>query len=149
MKLISHRGNTVGKFESWENEPTYIDKAIKDGYDVEIDVWLINNMIYLGHNKPQYDVDNRWLKARINKLWIHCKNVDALIFFNDYHYDINYFWHQEDDFTLTNKNHIWTFPGKRLSNLSIAVLPETVKYEDKELYDCYGICSDFIEKYKN
>jgi hypothetical protein len=27
MILISHRGNIDGKFESWENEPTYIDKA--------------------------------------------------------------------------------------------------------------------------
>jgi len=39
MILISHRGNINGRFESWENEPTYIDKAIAEGYDVEIDIW--------------------------------------------------------------------------------------------------------------
>ena len=39
MILISHRGNINGKFKSWENEPTYIDKAISEGYDVEVDVW--------------------------------------------------------------------------------------------------------------
>jgi len=30
MVLISHRGNTNGKFESYENEPMYIDKAISE-----------------------------------------------------------------------------------------------------------------------
>ena len=33
MKLISHRGNINGKLENWENEPTYIDGAIKGGYE--------------------------------------------------------------------------------------------------------------------
>ena len=34
MILISHRGNINGKFESYENEPNYIDKAILESISV-------------------------------------------------------------------------------------------------------------------
>ena len=27
----------------------------------------------------------------------------------------NYFWHQNDKFTLTSKGYIWTFPGNKYS----------------------------------
>ena len=39
MKMISHRGNVRGMIKESENNPTYINAAISDGYDVEIDVW--------------------------------------------------------------------------------------------------------------
>ena len=75
MILISHRGNTNGKFESYENEPAYIDKAISEGFDVEIDVWMIEGVLFLGHDKPQYGVSQHWFSERYEKLWIHCKNI--------------------------------------------------------------------------
>ena len=91
MILISHRGNINGKLESYENEPNYIDLAITKGFDVEIDVWVKDGIIFLGHDKPQYGVDFRWFKDRISKLWIHCKNVESVIFFKQSHYDFNFF----------------------------------------------------------
>lgn len=146
MILISHRGNLNGKFESYENEPIFIDKAISEGYDVEVDVWYIDGVLFLGHDKPQYGVDFRWFIDRLSKLWVHCKNIESILYFQECGYEINYFWHQEDDITLTSKNFIWTFPGKKLTSRSIAVLPESVK--DWELTECLGICSDYIKKYK-
>jgi hypothetical protein len=146
MILISHRGNLNGKFESYENEPMFIDKAISEGYDVEVDVWYIDGVLFLGHDKPQYGVDFRWFMDRLSKLWVHCKNIESILYFQECGYEINYFWHQEDDITLTSKNFIWTFPGKKLTSRSIAVLPESVK--DWELTECLGICSDYIKKYK-
>ena len=146
MILISHRGNLNGKFESYENEPMFIDKAISEGYDVEVDVWYIDGVLFLGHDKPQYGVDFRWFIERLSKLWVHCKNIESILYFQECGYEINYFWHQEDDITLTSKNFIWTFPGKKLTSRSIAVLPESVK--DWELTECLGICSDYIKKYK-
>jgi hypothetical protein len=145
MKLISHRGNVNGRFESWENEPTYIDKAISEGYDVEIDVWYKDNMLWLGHDKPEYGVDFRWFRDRLSKIWVHCKNVEAILYFKECGYDVNYFWHEEDTLTLTSKNYIWAYPGKQPIKDSIAVLPEM--YGDT-LESCMGICSDYIEKYK-
>ncbi len=59
--------------------------------------------------------------------------------------NIHCFWHQNDDFTLTSKNIIWTFPGKKLSLNSICVLPDLdIKLDGLVM----GICSDNITKYK-
>ena len=146
MVLISHRGNINGPFESWENKPTYINLAISKGYDVEIDVWYIDGILFLGHDKPDYDIDFRWFRDRIEKLWIHCKNIDALNYFKNCGYELNYFWHQVDDVTITSKGYFWTYPGKKLTNNSIAVMPEIKEFIDIEI--SFGICSDNIEKYK-
>lgn len=145
MILIAHRGNTNGRFESYENEPNYIDMAIKKGFDVEIDIWYIDNQIYLGHDEAQYGIDFRWLRDRIKKLWIHCKNLEALVLLKNCGYDVNYFWHQEDDFTITSMGYFWTYPGKELSSNSVAVMPETKEFKDID--KAYAICSDYVEKY--
>lgn len=145
MKLISHRGNLNGRLESWENEPTYIDLAIKSGYDVEVDVWYKDGILWLGHDEPQYGVDFKWLLDRISKLWIHCKNVEAVIYFRECKYEFNYFWHENDTLTLTSFNCIWAFPGKQPIKGSIAVMPEIF---NDDVSTAFGICSDFIEKYE-
>jgi hypothetical protein len=146
MRLISHRGNINGRVESSENKPSYIDLAIDSEYDVEIDVWYIDDQLYLGHDEAQYTVDFRWFRDRIRKLWIHCKNIEALLYFREVGYDFNYFYHNEDDVTLTSKNHLWTYPGKKLTNQSIAVMPENVP--DWDISNCMGICSDYIKNHK-
>jgi hypothetical protein len=145
MILISHRGNTNGKFESYENEPNYIDLALSKGYDVEIDIWYVDGLLYLGHDKPQYGIDFRWIRDRFNRLWVHCKNVESVVYFKECGYDVNYFWHQEDTLTLTSQNHIWVYPGKQPINKSIAVMPEI---HNEDTSNCIGICSDYIENYK-
>ena len=145
MILISHRGNINGKFKSWENEPTYIDKAISEGYDVEVDVWYKDEILWLGHDKPDYGIDFRWIRDRLSKLWIHCKNVDAMTWFNMMGL-FNYFWHEEDTLTLTSQNYVWVYPGKQPISNSIAVLPEL---NNDDISQCLGVCSDYIKKYKN
>jgi hypothetical protein len=89
MILISHRGNIDGKYESQENEPNYIDKAISKGFDVEIDVWYVDGNLLLGHDKPDYFTDFEFIKNRNSKLWIHCKNVESVIYFKECGYDVN------------------------------------------------------------
>jgi hypothetical protein len=146
MILISHRGNINGRIESSENEPSYVDSTISKGYDVEIDVWLKDGDLWLGHDKPQYKTNLDWIQNRSSKLWVHCKNLESITFFNDLNDgQINYFWHQNDDVTLTSKNYIWAFPGKQPIKNSIAVLPEL--YNDHVSF-CLGVCSDYIENYK-
>ncbi len=65
MIYISHRGNLTGKSLKDENNPDYIMKAIESGFDVEIDVWFKNNIFYLGHDKPSFEVDTKFLKNQI------------------------------------------------------------------------------------
>lgn len=144
MILISHRGNLNGRFELSENKPDYIDLAIKKGYEVEIDIWMIEGVLFLGHDEPQYGVTQDWLNKRHKKLWVHCKNIEAMEWFNMIG-SFNYFWHQEDTVTLTSKNIIWAYPGKQPIKGSIAVMPELNKDITS---DCIGICSDYIEQYE-
>jgi hypothetical protein len=63
----------------------------------------------------------------------------------------NYFWHQNDDFTLTSTNLIWTFPGQQIGQQSILVLPErylSLDSIDKEtLKNVYGVCTDFPSRF--
>ena len=141
MILISHRGNINGRIPEKENHPDYIQEALKQGYDVEVDVWFIDNKFYLGHDKPQYKTDKIFLTNK--HLWVHCKNTEAL---DKLKFDnINYFWHENDTVTLTSKRNIWAYPGKQPIKNSIAVLPEL--YNDN-IEGCYGVCSDYIANYK-
>jgi hypothetical protein len=145
MILISHRGNLTGPNPERENSQLYIQEALDKEFDVEIDVWVINDIIYMGHDKPQYGVDFRWIRDRVNKLWVHCKNVESVVYFKECGYDVNYFWHQGDTLTLTSQNHIWVYHGKQPIKNSIAVMPEI---NNDDITKCLGICSDIIEKYK-
>jgi hypothetical protein len=141
MILISHRGNINGRFEDWENKPEYIEDALRLGYDVEVDVWFVDGKFMLGHDEPQYETDYKFLMNE--KLWVHAKNLDAIIELKKY--AIHYFWHEEDTIALTSKNYIWAYPGKQPIKGSIAVLPER---DNDDVLLCKGICSDYIKRYE-
>ena len=143
MILISHRGNISGKILEAENKPEYIQDTMFLGYDVEVDVWFRDGLLWLGHDEPQDEVTMEWLERRADKLWIHCKNVSALEKFSSLK-TFNYFWHDTDTATLTSKGFIWAYPGKQPIKDSIAVLPEI--YRD-DISQCKGVCSDYIIKY--
>jgi len=145
MILISHRGNISGKDIENENRPSYIERAISFGYDVEIDIWLVNNKLYLGHDEPQYSLSIEWLNKWGNKLWIHCKDLSSLCWANQNIKEFNYFFHDTDLATLTSKKIIWAFPGNQPLKNSIAVLPEIF---NDDISECIGVCSDEIQKYK-
>lgn len=142
MFLISHRGNINGKNPLLENTIPYIQQALDLGYDCEIDVWFENDQLYLGHDKAEHLIDIDYLIKYSTKLWIHCKNVEALSELDKY--NLNYFWHQQDDYTLTSNGFIWTYPTKKLVPKSICVLPENGY--DKTTQPI-GYCSDYIVKY--
>ncbi len=113
-----------------------------DGYMAEVN-W-IDGQLFLGHDEPQYGIIQQWLNERFDKLWIHCKNIEAMEWFNMID-GFNYFWHEEDTVTLTSRGAIWAYPGKQPIKGSIAVMPEI--YNDN-LDNCIGICSDNVKKYK-
>lgn len=139
MILISHRGNISGPNKS-ENNPFFIDKAVNLGYNVEVDVWKIDNKIFLGHDKPEYEVKEEFLKN--DNFWCHAKNLESLHWMLKN--NIRCFWHEGDDFTLTSNSVIWTYPNKEVTDRSIIVcktLDETIKYSKMNIY---GICSDYV-----
>ena len=138
MILISHRGNLNGMNTERENSPDYIEEALSHGFDVEIDVWDILGSYFLGHDEPKYLVKKNFLKNE--HLWCHAKNIEGL--YSMLEDDIHCFWHQEDDVTLTSRGFFWTYPGKELTESSIAVLPDS-----KPTVKVKGICSDFIVRF--
>jgi hypothetical protein len=147
MKLIAHRGNISGP-NKFENEPNYIQKSLDLGFDVEVDIRLIDSEWWLGHDTPQYKISSPSYIFDNSKIWWHCKNFAALEKLQGS--SLNYFWHQEDDHTVTSKGFIWTYPGKDIGKKNIVVMPEMVM-SLTEIYNlnCFGICSDYVQNINN
>ena len=141
---ISHRGNINGKQPDRENHPVYIFEALAQGYWCEIDVWLTDSGIQLGHDLPQYPVNENML--RMERLVCHAKNPQALAHMLAME-DVHCFWHDSDDYTLTSRNWIWAYPGKAaIGNNSYIALPEI---HQQDISGFAGVCSDVIEQYRN
>lgn len=136
MKIISHRGNLKGRNAQHENHPSYIQSAIDAGYDVEVDVWYVDTKFYLGHDCPQYIIDDFWLKDQSNFLWCHAKNQQAL--YKLIQIGLHCFWHESDRFTLTSRAIPWCFPNNHQPN-GITV----VSGYDKNIRDVLGVCTDY------
>ena len=111
MIFISHRGNLTGKGgDEWENHPDYITEALRQGFNVEIDVWFKNGELFLGHDTPKYKIDSRFLIN--NRLWCHAKNEEALEIMLSL--GNHCFWHETDKYTLTSKGYIWCYRSIKL-----------------------------------
>ncbi len=139
MIIISHRGYISGPDQTLENNPNHIKELLKSNIQVEIDVWFVNNVLVLGHDTPQYIVNEDFLQSE--GLWCHAKNLEAL------HYMLsnkikNCFWHENDYCTLTSSGYIWTFPDKQVTDKSI-IVDINNNWKDKN-YRCYGVCVDFL-----
>lgn len=133
LKIISHRGNLTGPKPKLENKPGYIKQALNEGFNVEVDVWVTDD-IYLGHDQPSYKVKKDFF---CDKMWIHCKNLKAVEFMEDT--NLNWFWHDSDKMTLTSKGNIWSYPGIYIEN---GITVECGRpFEIKK--NILGICTDY------
>jgi hypothetical protein len=151
MILIAHRGNLKGPDPSKENHPDYILNAIKQGYDVEIDLRMFNGELMLGHDEPQYETDLLFLTQYSSKLWVHCKDFESLDFVSKYT-NLNFFAHfTEEPYILTSRGDFWAYPGyNSLGERCVMVMPELHwKIEEIVNFKTYGICSDYVEQIKN
>jgi hypothetical protein len=142
MIIVSHRGNLYGPDHSVENTPDQIELVISKGIDVEIDVRLVDGVWFLGHDFPQYKIEESFLKQNESHLWCHAKNIEALEKLRDI--GMHCFWHDQDKYTLTSKGIIWAYPNYYTSS-GILVLPDktfmrTYRYTHK----IHGVCVDDI-----
>jgi hypothetical protein len=151
MMLIAHRGNTCGPITDLENTPEYIDRAIKLGYYVEVDVWGLGQTLWLGHDAPNTPVEHKFFREREGELFCHCKNADAIRLLHDHVEWPCYFFHSTDDYTITSNGFVWCFPGRTPPHKdSIVVLPEKFWPDNTELWasEAAGVCSDYISRLK-
>lgn len=145
-KIISHRANLNGPNRETENTLDSISNAIELGFDVETDIWYENNVLFLGHDydkKRFYENSLNFLLKHSHKLWIHCKNIESLIFLSGFT-ELNVFGHDNDNFVLTSKHNIFCCPGYPPNTNSVIVMPELGPfYKEKDFNYCYGVCTDY------
>lgn len=144
MKLIAHRGLINGPDKKLENNPKHIEYALALGYDVEVDVNFLPRLGFmLGHDKPLYQVTYEWLSQP--GLWLHAKDAESLRRLTN----LNVFWHQDDDYTITSKGYVWTVKGET-SDKTVICMPEwTYELDSLKHFDCYGVCSDYVKEIRN
>lgn len=142
MIKIAHRGNYAGRNADRENTVAYIEEAIAAGYDVEIDVWLVGQDWFLGHDFPNEQVDLSFFERP--QVWTHCKNLVGYVsLYNNPKAHV--FWHDRDDFVYTSKGIKWANVGI-ITYDGVMVMPEynnlvTTKLKNKTISPL-GICSD-------
>lgn len=145
MKIISHRGNIIGPVKEKENRPSYIDCAIGLGYEVEIDLRFIDGQFWLGHDEPQYKINESWMKPRKEKLWFHCKDVNSVLELLKLNGDYKYFCHSQDDYVITSYNKIWVHDlnGKINHECIIPLLDydSIINYKNEKPY---AVCTDYV-----
>lgn len=137
MLIISHRGNLSGPNPKKENLPEHIvDVTVK--YNCEVDVWVKDGKLYLGHFEPQYRVVDNFFENQ--SLWCHAKNLDALYYLLDL--NTKCFYHNVDNYTLVSNGLIWAYPTMPVNNKCIIV--DVSEHWRKLNYDCFGVCTDYI-----
>lgn len=146
MRFIAHRGNTEGAKPELENTLSYLEAALKNKFDIEVDVFTRKGQLYLGHDTPKDPINIEFLTNR--RVWCHAK--DEATFLNLIKFqDLNVFWQQDDKFSITSRGYIWTHSkcSKFVQNSVATVLDYKSEFlKDKKIH---GICSDIIQLYRD
>ncbi len=148
-RLIAHRALINGPNSQLENHPTQVQQCLHAGYDVEIDLRFQNQQWWLGHDQADYTVNTDFLCQP--GLWIHAKDHSAAFELSQLwqiHPQLNFFWHEDDQRTMTSQGIWWSLAHHPMSIHSVAVMPEWHLGEDKMAqcasWQCAGICSDYV-----
>tara|TARA_B110001452_G_scaffold267092_1_gene275701 strand:+ start:162 stop:614 length:453 start_codon:yes stop_codon:yes gene_type:complete len=148
MKIISHRGNLKGPDPKNENTQRHIDIALKGSFDVEIDLWKINDKFFLGHDEPLNEVSLEWLESRKKNLWIHTKNFLAFEDLMETNNNYNFFFYTREPLVLVSNGKIWCHKPFLISNPKNCIIPILHDKFPKrnKYYKWYGVCTDFPQK---
>lgn len=138
--IIAHRGNILGPQPEKENTKDYIERALEAGFHVEVDIWLTEQGLFLGHDKPEHPVTIDFL--RDDRIICHCKNIPALNL--ALLTGLHCFSHDKDQAVLTSRGLIWLYPGETpVTTRSVVVLPPL----NAMVPECYGVCTDYAALY--
>lgn len=142
MILIAHRGNINGPNPKRENRTDYLFEALNAKYQIEIDLWYEDKQWWSGHDEPRWKIGMTIFNCAW--AWLHAKNKEALEKLQST--ELNYFWHDGDDYTITSKGYIWCHKDAELVSNGICLLPENGYKGD--ITKCHGICSDYMKNWK-
>jgi hypothetical protein len=138
MRVVIHRG--YPGCGNNEQDILKIHKSLEQGYDAEVDIWKVNNKLYLGHDRPctPFDLDS----LPIDRTWYHCKNGSAYEFFLNERKDCNAFVQDKDPYSVTTLGYIWCnvgvpiLPGLKC----VVVLPERCTWDVDN--KAFAVCTD-------
>lgn len=141
---LHHRGNSRCQ-PCVENDPAAIEQLVGAGRHVEIDIWRTADGLFLGHDTPMYPISIDWICNRKDYLLIHCKDGTTfswLVAINGEHgYDLNLFYHTDEDYVLSSRGWIIAYPGKQLYPDCLNMMPEMAGVKAT---DYFAICSDLL-----
>lgn len=150
-RIIAHRCNLDGPSENENTISSMID-CIDKGFLVEIDIRGINGNFHIGHDYPKEQIKLETLLKYAPHLFIHCKNLTALLHLRGYN-NLNVFGHSADDFVLTSQGDIFCSVGV-VEEGCICVMPELYASSRSRLLSidrmvkCKHILTDFANSYK-
>jgi len=139
--LIAHRGNVDGPKPELENTIPYIEAALAQGFDVEVDVWLWKHKMWLGHDKPEHEIEWDFLKNP--HIWVHAKEGDGLYCMQQ-DGGIHCFYIGDTGMTFTSNGMIYGYPEAGLPAGSIAICIEPQSLDESIL----GVCTDYPLTYR-
>lgn len=166
-RIIAHRGNYNGMSGEDENNAIACERAMINGFDVELDVILYdseNHGVFTGHDKIEsyipIDILNEYQEKYKQDIWFHAKTFDA---FNalmgqslpdQYHL----FFHDKDLFTVVDDQYYWFYPNYQSLTIltsrsaraydSILACPEMIDVDyyqtmDLSTINVFGVCTDY------
>lgn len=155
MLYISYQGIYDGKNYEYANTPNQIGDAFNNGFACMVDVWRVNNRIYLGSYEPTTEVTEKYIQG--NRFWLNARNTDMREWLPTQSARLypHYFWSDDPDEPATvSSGQLWTPGTVAINQSSIVVLPEI---QDRGMLStvhlrCYGVCStylNFIKRMRN
>lgn len=158
MLYISYQGVYDGTNYEDANTVPQIRKALNAGYSCMVDVWRVDNRLYLGSYQPMVEVTDVYLQGR--RFWINARNTDMQEWISAQPSRLypNYFWFTTPNpppAYVTASNGKLITPGTvPIDNNSVVYLPEVTdqSYLTTVHLRCYGVCStnlNFIKRIRN
>jgi hypothetical protein len=150
MLYISYQGIYDGQNYEDANTPKQINKALGKGFSCLIDVWRIDNKLYVGTEQPVIEVTEKYIQGP--RFWINAVNEDMQTWIATQSSTLypNYFNFAASTppppYATASNGKLITPGTVRINTDSVMFLPEI---NDRSLYTMvkvksYGICSGFL-----
>jgi len=150
MLYISYQGIYDGQDYESANTPKQINKALGKGYSCLIDVWRVDNKLYVGNGQPLIEVTEKYIQGP--RFWINAVNTDMQDWIATQPSKLypNYFNFEAPTppppYATASNGKLITPGTVPINSNSVMFLPEI---NDRSLYTMvkvksYGICSGFL-----
>lgn len=141
--VISHLGNIDGPRPEHENKLAYVQKALKAGWHVCVDI-----AFHCGGFVLPFDGGfNPVPAALLAKQRVWCRAHDPVTLEALCNINAHAFLNTESGLALTSSQFIWTLPGHTLVDRAIACFPENADAHWLESAEPAGLCSNYPTRY--